>query len=47
MERFFRSFKTEWMPKYDYNSFDEVKHDVLNDILKHYNTNEVIVITII
>ena len=38
MERFFRSFKTEWMPKYGYNSFKEAKHDCINYILKHYNT---------
>ncbi|MGS0724121.1 IS3 family transposase [Shewanella sp. 30m-9] len=38
MERFFRSFKTEWMPKYGYNNFDEAKQDALNYILKHYNT---------
>ncbi|MEZ9369035.1 IS3 family transposase [Shewanella sp. 10N.286.51.B2] len=38
MERFFRSYKTEWMPKNGYQHFDEAKHDVLNYILKHYNT---------
>ncbi|PKH30707.1 hypothetical protein CXF88_14340 [Shewanella sp. ALD9] len=38
MERFFRRFKTEWMPKYGYNNFDEAKQDALNYILKHYNT---------
>jgi putative transposase len=38
MERFFRSFKTEWMPKYGYNNLDEAKLDALNYILKHYNT---------
>lgn len=38
MERFFRSYKTEWMPKYGYNNFDEAKQDVLKYILKHYNT---------
>jgi putative transposase len=37
MERFFRSFKTEWMPKYGYSNFEEAKNDTLNYILKHYN----------
>ena len=38
MERFFRSFKTEWMPKHGYNNVDEAEQDVLKYILKHYNT---------
>ncbi|MDN4504446.1 IS3 family transposase, partial [Alteromonadaceae bacterium BrNp21-10] len=38
MERFFRSYKTEWMPKYGYNNFDEAKQDALNYIVRHYNT---------
>ncbi|WP_420833553.1 IS3 family transposase [Shewanella pneumatophori] len=38
IERFFRSFKTEWMPKYGYNSFKEAEFDCINYILKHYNT---------
>jgi len=38
MERFFRSYKTEWMPKNGYHHFDEAEQDVLNYILKHYNT---------
>ena len=37
MERFFRSFKTEWMPKYGYSNFEEAENDTLNYILKHYN----------
>jgi len=37
MERFFRSYKTEWMPKNGYHHFAEAKQDVLNYILKHYN----------
>ncbi len=36
MERVFRSYKTEWMPKYGYNSFDEARADVLSYI-KYYN----------
>jgi putative transposase len=38
MERFFRSYKTEWMPKNGYSHFEEAKQDVLSYILKHYNT---------
>lgn len=38
IERFFRSFKTEWMPKYGYNSFKEAELDCINYTLKHYNT---------
>ena len=38
MERFFRSFKTEWMPKEFYRSYDEAETDVLNYIILHYNT---------
>jgi putative transposase len=37
MERFFRSYKTEWMPKNGYGHFEEAKQDVLSYILKHYN----------
>ncbi|WP_019628991.1 integrase core domain-containing protein, partial [Moritella marina] len=38
MERFFRSFKTEWMPKECYNTFAEAERDTLKYILQHYNT---------
>jgi len=38
MERFFRSFKTEWMPKDYYNSYDEAEVDVLEYIIRHYNS---------
>lgn len=38
MERFFRSFKTEWMPKYGYVSYAEADRDTLSCILRHYNT---------
>ncbi|MCD9463227.1 hypothetical protein CJF25_09530 [Photobacterium phosphoreum] len=38
MERFFRSFKTEWMPKECYNSYEEAERDTLKYILQHYNT---------
>ncbi|PSW17155.1 hypothetical protein C9J20_04065 [Photobacterium phosphoreum] len=37
MERFFRSFKTEWMPKECYNSYEEAERDTLKYILQHYN----------
>jgi len=36
MERFFRSYKTEWMPNDDYNSFTEAVIDIAAYI-KHYN----------
>ena len=36
MERVFRSYKTEWMPKYGYDSFDQAQIDVLQYI-KYYN----------
>ncbi len=38
MERFFRSFKTEWMPKEFYRSYDEAETDVQKYIIQHYNT---------
>jgi len=38
MERFFRSFKTEWMPKYGYSSYEEAERDTLKYILQYYNT---------
>jgi putative transposase len=38
MERFFRSFKTEWMPKEFYSSFKEAEQDTLNYIIIHYNS---------
>lgn len=37
MERFFRSFKTEWMPKYGYRSIEAATTDTLNYIHQHYN----------
>jgi len=38
MERFFRSFKTEWMPKACYSSIKEAEKDTLDYILTHYNS---------
>ena len=37
MERFFRSFKTEWMPKSCYSSYEEAENDTLKYIHQHYN----------
>lgn len=37
MERFFRSFKTEWMPELGYISFEAAKHDVQKYIAGYYN----------
>ncbi len=38
MERFFRSFKTEWIPKKYYSNYEEAERDTLKYILQHYNT---------
>jgi putative transposase len=38
MERFFRNYKTEWMPTKGYSSFDEAETDTQNYILRHYNS---------
>ena len=40
MERVFRSFKTEWMPKYGYENPMQAEHDILAYI-KYYNTERV------
>ena len=37
-ERFFRSFKTEWMPKKCYASYAEAKQDTLDYIITYYNS---------
>jgi len=37
MERFFRSFKSEWMPTVGYNSFNEAKAAVINYITGYYS----------
>ncbi|EGI71835.1 integrase, catalytic region [Pseudoalteromonas distincta] len=37
MERFFRSFKTEWMPKVGYENFEEAKYSVSDYINGYYN----------
>jgi putative transposase len=36
-ERFFRSLKTEWVPKWGYNSIKEAEWDVLRYVTQHYN----------
>jgi len=37
MERFFRSFKTEWMPRAGFTSFDEANKSIGHYIIRHYN----------
>ena len=36
-ERFFRSLKSEWIPKNGYDTMQEAKTDVLNYINQYYN----------
>jgi len=38
MERFFRSFKTEWMPIAGYSSFYEAKSAITEYIIRYYNS---------
>jgi len=37
MERFFRSLKTEWVPRLGYKSIQQAKHHILNYILGYYS----------
>jgi len=37
MERFFRSFKTEWMPRAGFTSFDEANKAIGHYIIRYYN----------
>ena len=37
MERFFRSYKTEWMPTAGYATFLEMKYSVIDYITRYYN----------
>jgi len=37
MERFFRSLKTEWMPKYGYEGFAEAEYSITNYIAGYYS----------
>jgi len=36
MERFFRSYKSEWMPDYGYTSFESAQQDIA-DYVRYYN----------
>lgn len=38
MERFFRSYKTEWMPVNGYLSIEQAKQDITNYIFNYYNS---------
>ena len=37
MERFFRSLKTEWVPKMGYQSFSEAKVNIIQYIIGYYS----------
>ena len=37
MERFFRSLKTEWVPKTGYDSFTQAKHDITDYLIGYYS----------
>ena len=37
MERFFRSLKTEWIPKTGYESFTQAKHDIIDYMIGYYS----------
>ena len=37
MERFFRSLKTEWMPKVGYHSFEEAKSRIIDYVVGYYS----------
>lgn len=37
-ERFFRSYKVEWMPKDFYSTYEEAETDVLKYIIQYYNS---------
>jgi putative transposase len=36
VERFFRSFKSEWMPEYGYQSFEQAQQDI-TEYMRYYN----------
>jgi len=38
MERFFRSFKTEWMPETGYQYFAEAERSIMNYIIGYYSS---------
>lgn len=37
MERFFRSLKSEWVPRSGYQYFDEAKYEIVNYIIGYYS----------
>jgi len=47
MERFFRSFKTEWMPKVGYENFKDAKYGVSDYINGYYTTSGLIIIMLV
>jgi hypothetical protein len=40
MERFFRSFKTEWMPEVGYQYFAEAEISIINYIIGYYSSSD-------
>lgn len=36
MERFFRSYKSEWMPTTGYQTMEQAKHDIIHYITRYY-----------
>lgn len=38
MERFFRSYKTEWMPEAGYQDFIEAEQSIVNYIIGYYSS---------
>lgn len=41
MERFFRSLKSEWVPKNGYSCIEQAKCDLMRYIIEHYNWKRV------
>ena len=37
MERFFRSLKTEWVPKVGYQDFNQADHSITDYIMGYYS----------
>jgi putative transposase len=37
MERFFRSLKTEWVPRYGYSNFADADHSITKYIAGYYS----------
>ena len=38
MERFFRSLKTEWVPRSGYSSFKQAKREIIDYVIGYYST---------